>query len=410
MKSIPNTALPNFSTPNPSTFQRFNPSTHVIMKINIIGAGIGGLTAAIALQHKGHQVEIFEAAAELRPIGAGIIMASNAMQIARRLGFAEAISSTGIVLERFGIGDHQGNPLQLMDIQAVRQKYGESSVAIHRGALQQILLQHLPNTSIQLNKRLSSVEQLPNGRVKAVFIDGNSSESDLLIGADGLRSATRKAILGEKPLRYSSHTCWRGIIPYHMETPSKGLELWAKTGGKRIAMIQVDPERVYFYYTEKRQPGFKVPVAEQIAYLNKQLQDFPPQYAELIALAKPEEIFHDDLYDLKPLSSWYRGAVMLLGDAAHATTPNMGQGGCQAIEDAWYLADYLELYPDYAEAFAAYEQFRRPKVNYVVNTSFMIGKISNLGGELGHRLRNWLLSATPSGVAEKQLELLFKLR
>jgi 2-polyprenyl-6-methoxyphenol hydroxylase-like FAD-dependent oxidoreductase len=380
-----------------------------IMKINIIGAGIGGLTAAIALQGKGHQVEIFEAAAELRPVGAGIIMASNAMQIARRLGFAEAIYSTGNVLAHFGIGDHQGKPIQLMDIQAVRQKYGEASVSIHRGALQQILLQHLPNTSIQLNKRLNALEQLPNGRVKATFLDGSSEESDLLIGADGLRSTTRKAIFGEKPLRYSSHTCWRGIIPYRIENPSKTLELWAKTGGKRIAMIQIDPERVYFYYTEKRQPGYKVPVSEQVAYLSEQMQDFPPQYAELIALAKPEEIFHDDLYDLQPLAIWHHNAVMLLGDAAHATTPNMGQGGCQAVEDAWYLADFLERYPDYAAAFDAYEQFRRPKVNYVVNTSFMVGKISNLGGEIGYRLRNWLLRSTPNRMAKKQLERLFKL-
>ena len=101
---------------------------------------------------------------------------------------------------------------------------------------------------------------------------------------------------------------------------------------------------------------------------------------------------------------------MLLGDAAHATTPNMGQGGCQAIEDAWYLAEYLKSYGNIAEAFAAYEHFRRPKVNFVVNTSFMLGKISNLGGVLGHRLRNWVLSATPKKMAEGQLETLFRLQ
>lgn len=380
------------------------------MKINIIGAGIGGLTAAIALEKKGHQVELYDAAAALRPIGAGIIMASNAMQIARRLGFADEIAQAGNVLDHFGVADHQGRPLQMMDIQAIRAKFGEPSVAIHRGQLQQVLLQQLPNTPIHVNKRLESIQQVPGGKVLAFFEDGRQAESYVLIGADGLRSATRKAIFGEKPLRYSSHTCWRGIIEHQFDNPHQTKELWAKTGGKRVAMIQVAPNKVYFYYTEKHQPGFKVPSADQISYLQAQFSEFPPIYAEVIAKAKPAEIFHDDLYDLKPLAKWHQDHVMLLGDAAHATTPNLGQGGCQAIEDAWYLAEYLERNDNVAEAFAAYEQFRRPKVNFVVNTSFMIGKMSNLGGFLGHRLRNWVLSATPKKMAEQQLETLFRLQ
>lgn len=379
------------------------------MKINIIGAGIGGLTAAIALEKKGHQVELFDAAAALRPIGAGIIMASNAMQIARRLGFADEIAQAGNVLDYFGIADHEGKPLQMMDIQAIRAKFGEPSVAIHRGQLQQVLLHQLPNTPVHINKRLESIQQVPRGKVIAFFEDGSQAESDVLIGADGLRSATRKAIFGEKPLRYSSHTCWRGIIEYQFEVPHEAKELWAKTGGKRVAMIQVAPGKVYFYYTEKHKPGFKVSTADQLNYLQAQFSEFPSVYAEVIAKAKSSEIFHDDLYDLKPISQWHHDRVILLGDAAHATTPNMGQGGCQAIEDAWYLAEYLERYDNVEASFAAYEKFRRPKVNFVVNTSFMIGKMSNLGGRIGHRLRNWALSATPKKMAEQQLETLFKL-
>lgn len=379
------------------------------MKINIIGAGIGGLCTAIALRKNGHEVEIYEAAEVIKPVGAGIIMASNAMQIARRLGFADGIAQAGNVLERFGVSDHEGRPLQIMDIQAIRAKFGEPSVAIHRGQLQQVLLQQLPYTPIHLNKRLQSIQQLEGGKVVAFFEDGSQAEADVLIGADGLRSATRKAIFGEKPLRYSSHTCWRGIIEHQFEHPHQARELWGKTGGKRVAIIQIAPNKVYFYYTEKHKPGFDLPRAELINYLQTQFSEFPPVYAEVIAKAKPAEIFHDDLYDLKPLHKWHHDRVLLLGDAAHATTPNMGQGGCQAIEDAWYLAEYLERYENVTEAFAAFEQFRRPKVNFVVNTSFMLGKISNLGGALGHRLRNLVLSATPKKMAERQLETLFRL-
>lgn len=379
------------------------------MKINIIGAGIGGLTAAIALSKKGHEVEIFEAAENLRPIGAGIIMASNAMQIARRLDFAEEIVQHGNALQAFGVGDHLGRALQVMDVEAIKAKFGEPSVAIHRGVLQQTLLLHLQKIPLHLHKRLKDIVPTPAGKVISTFEDGSQAESDLLIGADGLRSATRKAIFGEKPLRYSSHTCWRGIIEHQLPEAQRGLELWAKTGGRRIAMIQVAPNQVYFYYTEKRKPGFKLPKAAQINYLKDQLHEFPSWYTQIISKANPDDIFHDDLYDLKPLQTWHKGSVMLLGDAAHATTPNMGQGACQAIEDAWYLAEHLAQYPKVADAFDAYEKFRRPKVNFVVNTSFMLGRVSNMGGALGYRLRNWLMSATPERMAEQQLERLFRL-
>jgi 2-polyprenyl-6-methoxyphenol hydroxylase-like FAD-dependent oxidoreductase len=381
----------------------------MVMKINIIGAGIGGLMTAISLQRKGYEVEIYEAAAELRPLGAGIIMASNALQIARRLGVAESIIQAGVPLQSFGIANHRGRPLQLMDIQAVKAKYGEPSVVIHRGNLQQILLKELASTSIQLGKRLASLEHLADGRVQARFENGSLTESDLLIGADGLRSATRRAIFGDTPLRYSSHTCWRGILPHVIDHPEQGLELWAKTGGKRIAMLQLSPTQVYFYYTEKRKPGFNVPVAERVAYLCEQLQEFPARYGQVMAKAKAEEIFHDDLYDLKPLPSWHQGRVVLIGDAAHATTPNMGQGGCQAVEDAWYLAEQLERYAEVEQAFQTFEALRRPKVEYVVRTSLMIGKLSNWGGALGYRLRNLLLSATPQAMADQQVERLYKL-
>lgn len=379
------------------------------MKINIIGAGIGGLTAAISLRKKGHEVELFEAAENLRPIGAGIIMASNAMQIARRLGFADDIVQNGNVLQTFGVANHLEQALQIMDIEAIKAKFGEPSVAIHRGVLQQILLTHLQAIPLHLHKRLKDIEQSSTGKVIATFEDGSRAESDLLIGADGLRSATRKAIFGEKPLRYSSHTCWRGILQHQLPEAQRGLELWAKTGGKRIAMIQLAPNQVYFYYTEKRKPGFKIPKEMQLTYLQDQLHEFPAWYAELIGKVNPDDIFHDDLYDLKHLPTWHQGNVLLLGDAAHATTPNMGQGGCQAIEDAWYLAEYLEQYPKLADALAAYEKFRRPKVNFVVNTSFMLGRVSNMGGALGYRLRNWMMTLTPERMAEQQLERLFRL-
>lgn len=378
------------------------------MKINIIGGGIGGLSTAIALQKKGFEVNVFEAAAELRPVGAGIIMASNAMQIAQKLGFAADLKQRGNVLHQFGIGNHRGEALQTTDVQAIERKYGEPSVSIHRANLQEVLAHHLAPNTLFLNKRLTSIAET-DSKVTAFFEDGSSAESDILIGADGLRSVTRRLVFGEMPLRYSTHTCWRGIVKTRLAEPQNTLELWGKTGGKRVALIQLDAEQVYFYYTEKQAAGLKIAPENVHSYLAKGLAEFPKIYADIILQTPENQIHHDDINDLVPLSTWHKGRIMLLGDAAHATTPNLGQGGCQAIEDAWYFAEILSKYADFNLAFNTFEAKRRAKVKFVVDTSWLVGKMSNIGGFIGHRLRNFLLAATPNAISEKQFERIFKL-
>lgn len=379
------------------------------MHINIIGAGIGGLTTAIALHHKGFKIKVFDAAPELRPVGAGIVMASNAMQVFRRLGCADAVSAHGNELSAMHIANHRGESLQCIDIKWVKTAFGEPSISIHRGALQQALLAYLPKGVVHTGKRLAGLEQEARG-VTAFFEDGSSERSDLLIGADGLRSATRRAIFGDQPLRYSTHTCWRGILDYQLDNPELVYECWGTEGGMRVAFAQVSPGKVYFYYTEKQAPGFQTPGGDHRAYLKDRLRAFPPVYAEIIARADNSAIFHDDLYDLQRLDRWYNGRVLLLGDAAHATTPNLGQGACQAVEDAWFLADQLANAGDHnPEAiFKAYEQQRRAKTDYVVNTSYRVGLLSNLGGPLGYRLRNELLKSTPESINRKQVSRIFK--
>ncbi len=375
-------------------------------EISIIGAGIAGLFTALALRQHGFTPTIYEAAPQLRPVGAGIVMASNAMQIAKKLGVYDEIRSAGVVLRSFGIADHRGVPIQMTDIAAVEKQYGAPSVAIHRGVLQKILLEKLPPGMVHTSRRLSSLSQDASGQVHGAFDSGHSFSADLVIGADGIRSATRRLLLGEQPLRYSTHTCWRGIVPYRLPEPGNAKELWGKTGGKRVALIQIDPDHIYFYFTLKKKPGFQV--EDLPAFFQEQMAEFPPVYGEALAAANPASVFHDDLYDLRQLPTWHRGNTLLIGDAAHATTPNMGQGGCQAVEDAWFLARELAMPEDSAQAFAGFEARRRKRVARIVNTSFQIGLLSNLGGPLGYPLRNALLRATPKSVSEAQFEWLFR--
>ncbi|TAE46989.1 MAG: monooxygenase [Bacteroidetes bacterium] len=379
------------------------------MHIHIIGGGIGGLTTAIALQKKGFQVRVSEAAPELRPVGAGIIMASNAMQIAQRLGYYEEVLRAGNPLSWFGAADHLGKALQVTDIARIAAQYGAPSVAIHRGALQQVLLRQLLPDTLVLNRRFEAIEKQDAGGVRVRFADGSTEESDLLIGADGIRSRVRKALFGEIPLRYSGQTCWRGILPHRLAEVSKGVELWGKTGGKRIALIQIGENQVYFYFTLKAKAGQSFPNDRVAEFLQEQLREFPAEYAEIIGKAQPADIFHDDLHDLPRLAQWHQGSVLLIGDAAHATTPNLGQGGCQAVEDGYALAECLATQPNPSLAFTAFEKQRREKVDYVVNTSFLVGQLSNIGGPLLWPLRNAMLRATPASVGEAQIGKLMQL-
>jgi 2-polyprenyl-6-methoxyphenol hydroxylase-like FAD-dependent oxidoreductase len=424
------------------------------MKIIIIGAGIAGLTAAIALKKRGFQVHLYEAAPELLPIGAGIVMASNAMQIFQKLDFADEIKQAGNVLSQFGVGNHKGRYLSRIKIDEIERKFGQPTVAIHRGILQQVLKKQLDLLTqskpvelptILLGKKLIKIEENQKAnqkqnqdKVVAHFEDGTSAEGDILIGADGVRSVTRKLLWGEQRIRQSGQACWRGIVNGRLGKVSNSseelpdarntLELWGKTGGKRVAMIQVNADQIYFFYTEKANPTYttdslKDPRTEKdnensLLHVLEGLKEFPSYYSEVIGKAKPEHIYHDDLWDLLPLQTWHKDRVLLIGDAAHASTPNLGQGGCQAVEDAWYLSELFaknfsaNASPDSSvieKSFADFEVMRRPKINFVVNTSWQIGKLSNFGGFIGHRIRNFLLKITPDFITEKQFEKLYRL-
>jgi 2-polyprenyl-6-methoxyphenol hydroxylase-like FAD-dependent oxidoreductase len=385
------------------------------MTISIIGGGIGGLTTAIALQKRGFNAKVYEAAPELLPIGAGILMASNAMQIFQRLGFEQKVKAAGNVLGQFGIGNHAGKPLNTVDIADIERQFGQPTVALHRGVLQQVLTEELSDNSLFLNKKLTNIEQTAE-KVMSHFADGTVVESDILIGSDGVHSATRRLLWGEQPMRFSGQTCWRGIVKTRLPNVKNTCELWGKTGERRVAMIQVGTEDVYFYYTEKEKQGFRLLKEDTLPHIMEGLKEFPSIYTEVISQAQPEHIYHDDLSDLPPLSTWYKNRVILLGDAAHASTPNLGQGGCQAVEDAWYFAKMLAETPPLTTDLAAvqtifsqFEKVRRPKNEFVRNTSWQLGQLSNIGGAVGYRLRNFLLGITPDSVGKKQFEKLYRL-
>ena len=388
------------------------------MKIAIIGGGIGGLTTAIALQKQGFtDVTVYEAAPEIREVGAGILLAANAMTIFDRLGIVEQMKAVGNLLQTALIGDHHGKAMTKVDFSKIIKNFGHGTIAIHRGKLQQVLLQNVAENTFLIGKRLKNIkdtveERNPDsfgkGGVDLEFMDGTTTKAGIVIGADGINSVVRKHIFGEIPLRYSGQTCWRGIAKTSLDNPKQSEELWGTKAGLRAALCQVGENEVYWYVTVKHTEGLKLSPEATKPYLLDLVSEFNSPIQKTIQLTEPQHILHNDLSDFVPLKSWYKGNIILIGDAAHATTPNLGQGACQAIEDAFALADCLKTNPSVKTAFSTFQNSRIKKATFVINTSLQLGQLSNIGGAVGYRLRNFLLKIAPNWVAEKQFDYLFR--
>ena len=378
------------------------------MKIIIIGGGIGGLTTAIALQQRGIHAQIYEAAPEIREAGAGLWVAANAINVLERLGIATEIKAVGNQLLYAGLADHKGNSLSEVDFTKIINNYGNGTVAIHRGKLQSILLKNVASQSIFTGKKVENIAHTEGG-IQVQFSDGSSEKCDVLIGADGLNSVVRKHLFGVVPLRYSGQTCWRGISKSSLKDTRTTTELWGKKGGLRASYVQVGENEVYWYVTLKEKEGIKISPTLLKSYLLDLVSEFQSDIQNIIQNTETSAILHNDLFDFKPIPQWHKGNIVLVGDAAHATTPNLGQGACQAIEDAYVLAKCLSEKNDPQEAFKAYQNIRFKKAKFVVETSYQLGLLNNIGGAIGYRLRNLVLKSVPKSMSDKQFDYLFKL-
>lgn len=380
------------------------------MKGIIIGGGIGGLTAAIALKQRGISATVFEAAPELKAVGAGIIMATNAMQVLQRLGIASKIKENGYRLTCGHITDEKWRIIQKIDNEYAINKYGVGSYAIHRATLQQILFEELSEGSVKLNHKVESVLQSET-KVSVKFENGAMEEADFVIGADGIKSVVRQSLFGKTEYRYSGQTCWRaavtGAIPQRLE--KSAYELWGSKAGLRWGMVPLTPNQVYFYATICSPAGGKDDIVAVKKKLVQQFSEFGEVATNLLEAADPQKIIRTDIYDFTPIKKWYNGRIALIGDAAHATTPNLGQGGCQAIEDAYVIAKSLTENTQPVKAFEIFQSIRYTKAKYVVDTSWLFGKLTNLSTPWLIQLRNAVIRLAPASAGKKSIDKLFLL-
>lgn len=383
------------------------------MKGIIIGGGIAGLATAISLKQAGISTQVFEAAPALRPAGAGIWMASNAMQALDRMGLAEKVKRAGHPLTKGWIGNGKLEILGKTDLSLLERKFGFSGTAIHRAALQEVLLGEIGEGSLSLGKRFASVEQGDFG-VRAVFEDGQSAEGDFLLGADGIHSAVRKRYWPEHSYRKTGQICWRGVAD--VEIPERFQEAIGEAwgGAIRLGIVPLAPGRVYWFAVEKRDL-FKDKPGEWKSYVMQRFGSFGKVAQQILASTPEEKIIFNELYDIPHLENWSRGRVLLIGDAGHATTPNMGQGGCQAVEDACFLGELfkrkgkvsLQEEGGLEKVFYDFEALRKKRVKKVVDQSLKIGKMAHW--ERGRGLRDFMLKILPGKMTLNQLNWLYDL-
>jgi len=370
--------------------------------VNIIGAGIGGLTTALTLKQKGLNVKIYESSAEIKPVGAGIIIANNAMQVFQKLGLQEKIKKVGNKISFMKITDTQLNDISVVDLSEYEKKYGVHNIAIHRGELQKILADEIGFENINLSKRLSKIEK--EELFKLTFEDNTTFECKLVIGADGIKSVVRNQLFEESTLRNANQKCWRGIceidLPknYHNELN----EAWGK--GKRFGFVKISDKKVYWYALTNANKFSK-----KTTNLLEVFKEFHTDILKIISATNKEQIILNDIIDLKPIDKWQAENVCLIGDAAHATTPNLGQGACQAIEDAYVLGKLLDEGLAIESTFKQYEKLRRKKAHTIVNISWTVGKMAHIENNLGIWLRNKIMRNLPKSANKKQMDMIFNL-
>ncbi len=374
------------------------------MEIDIIGAGIGGLTTAIALEQKGFQIRIFEQAEKIKPVGAGIILANNAMQVYEKLGLRKVIEEHGNPITSVNITKANLKPFSKIDLSYFERKHHVKNIAIHRGTLQQILIDNLKSTKINLNHKLINVVENTK-KYSLKFENGENIRSSILIGADGLRSKVRQSLFPNSNIRNANQICWRGVIDYNLPLKYRNElnEAWGKSD--RFGFVQIAENKVYWYALK----SFKKDKKElSVNNIENYFDKYDSVIQNIISSTKKEDINTSEISDLELTNIWHKEHVCLMGDSAHATTPNMGQGACQAIEDAFVLSECLDTY-ETNKAFEEFQKLRLPKAHQVVKASWLIGKMAHLSNPVLIVLRNQMIRLTPSFINRKQNEKIFQL-
>lgn len=364
----------------------------------IVGGGIGGLAAALGLRAAGWEVTVLERAPRMEEVGAGISIWANGLRALDRLGVGEAVRAAAVPYHGGAIRTSAGDTL--FEVAPPETLPGGEwfGAMIHRADLLAVLAGAVGVEGIRTGSEVAGIETSGEG-VVARLADGSEVAGDVLIGADGIRSTVRREILGEVAPRYAGYTIWRWVAPFPGARIRPG-ESWGS--GARFGQAALPGERAYVYATLTAPAGGRGAAGER-AELERVFSHWHHPIPDLIAAAPEDAILRNDAYDIPPLPSWGRGRVTLLGDSAHAMTPNLGQGACQALEDAVALSDRLGNAPDVERALRGYETQRRRRAASFQRRSRSAGAVGQWRHPLALRARELLARVVLSRLSEREM-------
>ncbi|MBV8872156.1 MAG: FAD-dependent urate hydroxylase HpxO [Metakosakonia sp.] len=337
------------------------------MKALVIGAGIGGLSAAVALKNAGIACDVFEAVKEIKPVGAAISIWPNGVKCMRHLGMGEMMETYGGPMRFMAYKDYrQGETLTQFSLAPLVERVGGRPCPVSRAELQREMLNYWGRDKVQFGKRVSNVEENADG-VTAWFTDGTTAHGDFLIAADGSHSALRPYVLGYTPQRrYAGYVNWNGLV--EIDEAIAPAEQWTTFvgEGKRVSLMPVSDGRFYFFFDVPLPAGLAEDRTTLRDDLTRYFSGWAPPVQRLIAALDPQTTNRIEIHDIEPFDKLVRGKVALLGDAGHSTTPDIGQGGCAAMEDAVVLGEIFRTQTNIESALREYEAQRCDRVRDLV--------------------------------------------
>ena len=339
------------------------------LSVAIVGAGMGGLTAAATLRQAGIEVQVYEQARQFARIGAGIQMLPNSMKVLRRIGVEDRVRDFA-----FEPKSHLNRVADtgevIIELPMPEDRYGAPYLCMHRGDLHEALLSIAPPDIVHLNKTLVGLDQ-GEGQVTLSFADGTTAQADAVIGADGLHSVVRELLVGPEHPRFSGRVAYRGVFPSELmdgyELPQSRTKWWGEDGHIVIYYTTADRSEVYFVTSLPEPTEWLTPESwsarGDVEELRAAFAGFHPEVRTVLGAAP--DCHKWAILERDPLPTWSQGRVVLLGDSCHPMTPYMAQGAATSMEDAAVLARCFEEADDIEGAFQMYENHRKPRTSRI---------------------------------------------
>lgn len=368
------------------------------MRVLIAGAGIAGLAAAIAFGRTGHEVEVLERAGSPGEAGSGLAIWPNGGRALAALGLAVP---EGRPLRRLELRSWRGRLLSDPPVGELADRYGHPLVMVHRAELHRALMDSVEGARVRFSTEVAGFDQR-GSTVRVALRSGETLETDLLVGADGILSSVRRGLLKDGEPRYSGATCWRGVTPFDVD-PFTAVNWWGR--GAEFGVFPLSGGRVYWFAVQNRPAGEADSSRGRKLDVSEAFASWPSPIGAVLEATEEHAILRNDLYDRPPARTWSAGRVTLIGDAAHPMLPNAAQGACQALEDAVALGNAAATRsPD--DLPAAYEARRKRRANRLVSQAHQTARLVQSTNPVLAVLRDGLIRGAPRSLFLRQMDFL----